>query len=139
MSDGGLRQLFQKNITQAHWQGIETWSTGQGVPDMNGCLNGADFWIENKLTNGWAVHFEFGQVAWIERRVRAGGRAFVAVRRQAAAGPRRGAATDELWLYAGSKARLLSEKGLKNCRPLGLWAGGPAAWRWDQVVALLTG
>jgi len=72
MSDGNLRQIFQQYIPEAHWQSIET-LIGRGTPDMNGCLNGTEFWIENKLTSGWAVTFETGQVAWAERRVRAGG------------------------------------------------------------------
>lgn len=138
MSDGGLRQIFQKHLPKIHWQSIET-LIGRGTPDMNGCLSGQEFWIENKLTSGWAVNFEIGQVAWHERRLRAGGRTFVAVRRLANSGPRKGAACDELWLYRGQCIRQLEAEGLKETRLLatGLWVGGPARWHWDTIGNIL--
>jgi hypothetical protein len=138
MSDGNLRQIFQKHLPDVHWQGVETWSTGQGVPDMNGCLNGVEFWIENKLTSGWAVNFETGQIAWAERRIRAGGRVFLAVRRKAPAGPRKGDAADELWLFHGSYMREVSMEGIKAPRQYRCWEGGPAHWDWVEIGRILT-
>jgi hypothetical protein len=138
MSDGGLRQLFAKHLPEVHWQGIETGGTGRGIPDLNGCVGGVEFWIECKLTGAWAVTFEIGQVAWLERRARAGGRTFVAVRRHAPSGPRRGAAIDALYLYPGVAARTLSEKGMAGAPALGMWPGGPARWDWDRVSLYLT-
>jgi len=139
VSDGNLRQIFQKHLPEVHWQPVETWSTGQGVPDVNGCFRGREFWIENKLTSGWSINFETGQVAWAERRLRAGGRVFLAVRRQAAAGPRRGEATDELWLFNGAQTRQVAEAGLKGTRPILLGSGGPARWGWIAILAILLG
>lgn len=138
MSDGGLRQIFQKHLPKIHWQSIET-LIGRGTPDMNGCLSGQEFWIENKLTSGWAVNFEIGQVAWHERRLRAGGRTFVAVRRQANSGPRKGAACDELWLFYGYDIRQLEAEGLKDLRfkTAGWFEGGPAKWYWDTIQGIL--
>ena len=133
MSDGNLRQLFQKYLPEFHWQGVETFSTGQGVPDMNGCVYGIELWVENKLTSGWKVNFEMGQVAWAERRVRAGGRVFLAVRRKAPAGPKRGDAVDELWLFHGSQMRAVAEQGLKDQQPRRLETGGPARWNWPAI------
>lgn len=133
MSDGNLRNIFTQHLT-AHFQPIETWSTGQGVPDTNYCFAGGhEGWIENKLTAANAVDISSYQVAWLERRARVGGRVFVAVRRVAAAGPRRGVASDELWLFPGRTARLLMLGGLKATAPLGNWAGGPAAWDWEAI------
>lgn len=138
MSDGNLRTIFRTRLPEAHWQGIETWSTGQGVPDMNGCLQGHEFWIENKLAKGWKVNFEPGQVAWAERRIRAGGRVFLAVRRQATAGPRRGGAFDELWLFRGQESRAVEADGLKGKQSvLGIWHNGPARWDWAQIRIIL--
>lgn len=137
MSDGNLRSIFQKHLPDAHWQGVETFSTGQGVPDMNGCLHGVEFWIENKVTSGWAVNFEMGQVAWAERRVRAGGRVFLAVRRKAAEGPRRKAA-DELWLFKGEHMRKVSVDGLESINYIDILTGGPAQWNWDAIRGYLT-
>jgi hypothetical protein len=138
VSDGNLRQLFQKHLPSVHWQGIETWSTGQGVPDMNGCWNGHEFWIENKKTEGWAVNFEMGQVAWIERRIRVGGRVFLAVRRMVPAGPRRGKAKDELWLFHGAMARAVADFGLADVEPIDKFEGGPAKWCWTTIAMILS-
>lgn len=139
MSDGNLRTIFRTRMPDVHWQGIETWSTGQGIPDMNGCVGGKEFWIENKQTSGWTITFEPGQVAWHERRIRAGGATFVAVRRQSPAGPRKGAAVDTLWLFKGSNIRRLAEEGLKeNTFASLISSGGPARWDWDGVRRILT-
>src|SRR4051812_6825832 len=136
-TDGGLRQIFQKHLPKVHWQSIET-LIGRGTPDMNGCIDGHEFWIENKSTRGWAVIFEIGQVAWHERRLRAGGRTFVAVRRLATAGPRRGAAVDELWLFPGKDARELEAFGLKGAATvLNYSTGGPAKWDWESIGKIL--
>lgn len=131
MTDGNLRKLFQRNLPEAHWQAVESFSTGQGMPDANYCFpGGAEGWIENKATSGWTVDISPHQVAWHERRARMGGRTFIAVRRQALAGPRRGAATDELWLFQGSQTRELAQNGLKGPNPLGIFKGGPSNWDW---------
>lgn len=134
MSDGGLRSLFQKHLPLAHWQAIESWNTGQGVPDSNGCLEGVEFWIEHKATVGWTVGVSPGQVAWLERRTRHGGRCFVAVRRQGSA---RGISRDELYLFLGVQARSLLLMGLKGTKPLGMWEHGPSRWAWGEVKSFL--
>lgn len=136
--DGGLRGLFEQNMRRVHWQAIETGLTGKGVPDLNGCLDGVDFWVELKQTPEWAVTLEPEQVGWILRRCRKGGRVFIAVRRKCAAGPRRPAA-DELWLMAGAEAREAKDGGLRAVNPLGVWTGGPSQWAWDDLLAILTG
>jgi hypothetical protein len=139
--DGGLRQLLRQNIPRAHWVPIETGGTGRGIPDMNYCLDGAEGWIEGKQTSGWTVDLRPEQVAWLERRARAGGRVLIAVRRVCAPGPRRVGA-DELWLLRGSQARMAKTLGLRGATPegellLGVWSGGPARWDWDEVCAHL--
>lgn len=141
MSDGELRMKFKQFLPEVHWQSIETWSTGQGVPDMNGCSESIEFWIEAKKTNGFTVDVEPHQIAWLERRARAGGRTFVAVRRLAAAGPRRGAACDEFYLFRGIDARALKQHGLKIDGPAALvhCSGGPARWNWHTIKAHLIG
>jgi hypothetical protein len=135
--DGGLRGLFAAFIKRAHWCPVETWSTGQGVPDANYCLEGSEGWIEFKLTEANAVALAPEQVGWIERRTRAGGRCFVAVRRKCVAGPRR-VARDELQMFRGKDVRVLSTKGLVGAQPIGIWTGGPKNWDWSMVTTLLT-
>ena len=134
--DGGLRTLFATRIKTAHWQSVETWSTGQGVPDTNVCLDGIESWIEFKQTETTKINFEPHQVSWIERRRRAKGRVFVAVRRRCSPGPRR-AARDELHLFSGDEARSLLLNGLGETRSLGAWESGPSVWDWERVETLL--
>lgn len=138
-SDGGLRALMQTHLPEIHWQAIETWSTGQGVPDANGCLDGKEFWLENKRTFGWKVDLSAQQIAWLERRARAGGRVFVAVRRMSAAGPRKGGASDALYIFRGTDARTLAREGLQSATlmPLCSSFGGPKSWDWAEVKRIL--
>jgi len=137
-TDGGLRNIFKKHIPEAHWQPVETWSTGQGVPDTNYCFGGAEGWIELKQTSSWRVAVSPEQVAWAERRIRAGGRVLCGVRREALAGPRRGDAQDKLYLYDGGKMRTLLTGSLLDCRRLyESGPGGPANWDWEAIRRLL--
>ncbi len=134
--DGGLRSLFAERIKTAHWQAIETWSTGQGVPDCNVCLAGAETWIEFKTTATNALRISKEQVGWIERRLRAGGRVLVIVRWRCAAGPRR-QARDELLIFDGGNVRALMLGGIASTIAIVRWDGGPRAWDWNAVTEIL--
>jgi hypothetical protein len=137
-NDGGLRQLFQRHLRTWHWQSVETFSTGQGVPDLNYCVMGIEGWIELKRAEANAVSITPEQVGWAERRLRAGGRVFLAVRQQTTQGPRKGPASDVLWLFRGSSTRLVKEYGLMGATPLGRWENGPTQWQWTVVEKYLT-
>ena len=39
---------MRTNLPQIHLQRIETGMTGAGVPDVNGCAKGKEFWVELK-------------------------------------------------------------------------------------------
>lgn len=147
--DGGLRQLFRANLPQFDWCSIESGSTGGGIPDMNYCTRtsgltgirdyGVEGWIEAKQTPGHAVTLRPEQIGWIARRVRAGGRVWIAVRQQAPAGPRRDA-RDALWLIPGRDAKVACIEGLSGqdaARGWSCWPDGPARWRWDLVARVL--
>lgn len=140
MIDGGLRKLFQQHLPMFHWQAIETGMTGRGIPDINYCHEGVEGWLECKQTGGWAVGLRPEQVAWLDRRARARGRCWVAVRRKHALGPRR-EAVDELWLVRGSGVLVLAKGGLRdalaNLVVDGIWVGGPARWDWTAVRKVL--
>lgn len=130
--DGGLRQLFQTAMREAHWQAIETWSTGQGVPDAEYCFpGGIGGWVEFKKANGWSAGLRPEQVAWLERRARVGGRTFVAVRKQLKS-------QDDLYVFAGIDVRQLHLLGLTGVKPLILTSGGPAKWDWPGVKKVIT-
>jgi len=140
MTDGELRKKFQEFIPQFHWQSVETWSTGQGVPDCNFCGFGKEGWIEFKKTETMRVTVSPEQVAWMERRMRNGGRCFVAVRRRHSGGARKGDAVDELWLFDGQAIRILKNEPLVAV-PLNFLlkktSGGPTEWDWPKVCELL--
>ena len=146
--DGDLRPLFRSRLRVGwDWQSVETGGTGRGIPDANWCSQSTEGWCEMKVTTGLAVDLRPEQVAWLTRRAMHGGRVHVAVRRKASAGPRRGAALDELWLLDGAHAKLLKETGLRphlweGCPRsplLGHWPGGPARWDWEAVGEALRG
>jgi hypothetical protein len=128
-TDGGLRALLVANLPRFHIQSVETWSTGQGVPDVNYCCDGSEGWIELKKSDGWVVDFEPAQIAWIERRLRAGGRVFVLVRRKG----------DELYVLDGSAARplLTRRESLRTIVPIAFFGGGPRAWNWPAIARIL--
>jgi len=126
MIDGNLGAIFQKKLPLVHWQRIETGGTGRGIPDLNGCYAGVEVWIENKKVSGHKVHtMDPQQVAWLERRVRYGGRAFVAARK---------VETNEFWLLPASSARLLLDKQRVMDVPF-LYYGHD----WRQIASILFG
>jgi hypothetical protein len=140
MTDGDLRSIFRKHLPRADWLSVETGLTEQGVPDMNGCLGGVEFWLENKTTHGWTVPLRPAQVGWIQRRCRSGGRVFIAVRRTVPPG-KRTLAADELWLIHGAYATIAKADGLRGLPEgsvAGVWKNGPERWCWAEIEAALT-
>lgn len=115
--------MFYKHMPYVHWQSIETGGTGRGIPDLNGCYRGAEVWVELKVMVGRKVIIHPEQIAWIERRTRAEGRAFVAIRT-----PR-----DELILVPGRDARLILESVPRTL----LWPKG--YWNWNMISQTLFG
>lgn len=142
MIDGGLKDKFKKGLPTWHWQPIET-ATGQGVPDLEFCSpNGVGGWIENKkITSGsnWFDHpISSHQSAWIKRRVRMGGRVFIAARRHHGEGPRIGDAADVLYLFPGREVEGLVRGGIIGAAPAGVWGGGAGAWNWREIARILS-
>jgi hypothetical protein len=126
--DGDLRKIFRENLREAQWTSIESAITAAGIPDAEYCFaQGKSGWIEFKKTDTVRIHhLKKMQVAWMERRARLGGRAFVAIR-----------CGDKLWLYDAASSRSLVENGLVSSS-LGAWDGGPSQWNWRAIKDLLT-
>jgi penicillin-binding protein-related factor A (putative recombinase) len=77
-----LWALLRDNIKEVHWQRIETGMTGSGVPDVNGCAKGKEFWIELKeIHSGNSLTLRPMQVAWLCKRAMNGGQVFVLARK----------------------------------------------------------
>lgn len=138
MIDGGLRPIFRQHLRAGwHWQSVETGLIGGGVPDSNYCVGGREGWVEYKRASANAVGLRPAQVAWLDRRGRAGGRVTIAVRRVRRARAR-SAPCDELWLLEGAKAVRVAELGLAASDAVLLRCdGGPAHWDWEQVEVVL--
>ena len=56
---------LRKNIPAAHWQRIESPTTGAGIPDVHGCLDGVSAWIELKIIRGKRVLLTPQQCNWL--------------------------------------------------------------------------
>jgi len=137
MRDGSLRQMFQRKLPHYHWTHIESGMTAQGVSDTNACYEGNEFWIEYKLTTTFKIKFRPFQPMWIHKRIRHGGRVWIAVRQMTPAGVRLGSATDNLWLFHGSTILDLLQGGLQRHLAAGKWEDGPGGWDWIEIDALL--
>jgi|TARA_R110000772_G_scaffold32059_1_gene78742 penicillin-binding protein-related factor A (putative recombinase) len=75
--------LLRTNLPQLHLQRIETGMTGAGVPDVNGCAKGKEFWIELKeIHSGNALTLRPMQISWLAKRASFGGQVFVMARKQ---------------------------------------------------------
>jgi hypothetical protein len=137
MIDGDLRPLFRKHLPYFHWTSIESGGTVSGIPDSSYCSRGVEGFIEFKVTDGYAVTLNPYQIGWICARVRHGGRVWIGVRRRSEAGPRKGAAVDELWFFPGAlakEARLVGLRGLAKRPEVLRWSGGPSSWGWSVVA-----
>ena len=74
--------LLRTNLTQIHLQRVETGMTGAGVPDVNGCGKGKEFWIELKeIHSGNKLTLRPMQVSWLAKRAMHGGQVFVIARK----------------------------------------------------------
>lgn len=137
MSDGGLRGEFRKQFPTWHWSSIETGATASGVPDSEFCTpQGIQGWLEFKFTKIFYVQIKPLQVAWLMRRCRYGGNAWIAVRRTPES--KKWAGVDELWLMPGSQAEPLFHNGLYGVSAW-CWDGGPSTWNFNEIGSLLTG
>jgi hypothetical protein len=92
------------------YQRIETGSTGRGIPDVNYCHQGGEFWVELKIVKGRSIDLSPEQVAWHFRRTRAGGKTFI-IARDKFDGPRKGKG-DIIYIWPGCDVVPLKEKGL---------------------------
>ena len=76
-SESNLWRLVRDHLPKIHWQRIETGSTAQGVPDLNGCFEGQEFWVELKAVRGNQLGLRPMQISWLAQRAMHGGKCFV--------------------------------------------------------------
>jgi hypothetical protein len=101
---------------ELHLVRIENWS-GVGVSDLNGCYQGSEFWVEFKLEET-KVRFRKGQVPWIHRRWKAGGKIYIAVMEKATRG---------LYVFSGGKVQDLARENF-HVVPYMVFLPQPVDW-----------
>ena len=67
-----LWQRIKKHITKPHLIRVES-NTINGIPDINGCWNGKEFWIELKSDKVGYPKLSKWQISWINKRIKHGG------------------------------------------------------------------
>lgn len=122
--DGGLSPLLRRHLPDVDWVRIESGLTSLGIPDLNYAFGGREGWLELKVVKaGFKIGIRPHQVAWIERRIRHGGRVFILVRKG-----------DDGWLFHGRMVRTLLLEGLRAAEAaLVHCQGAPANWDWHKI------
>lgn len=128
-SEATFSKLVKSHLpVGAHWQRIETGSTGTGIPDVNICLNGKEVWVELKLIKGKRVDLAPTQVAWHMKRAKAGGITWI-LARHTYDGVRIGKG-DKIYLWKGLHAKTIKEDGIAS--------GGYSVWSapfdWENIM-----
>ena len=100
-----LYQALKTNLTKVHWQRIETGALQQGVPDVNACYHGTEFWLELKCTFTDTVSLTPFQCSWHMRRASVGGRSWILVAHSK---------HNVLTLHRGSDALRLLDHGVSS-------------------------
>jgi hypothetical protein len=67
---------LRDSIKNVHFQRVENLS-GQGVPDVNACTLGCEFWLELKVSDGRFPKLSNYQIAWHYKRSQYGGKSFI--------------------------------------------------------------
>jgi Holliday junction resolvase len=99
-------QSLKRNLPKVHWQRIESGATSRGVPDINACYAGKEFWVELKILHGDRVSLTPQQVAWHTRRSKQGGITWIMVH---------DSKTNTINLISGSQSVTLAKHGLSSC------------------------
>lgn len=136
--DGDLNSIIRKYVPakgyeKIHWSRNEHGMGGtEGTPDLNGCCNSVECWLELKRVIGWRVKMRPLQISWVEQRALCGGRVFIACHK-----PGYG-----FWLLRPMAARLLVNNAI-TAVPHELVAvkslGEPKNWPWSAIRTCVFG
>lgn len=100
-AESNLWKALKAHLRDAHASRLES-PTSPGIPDVYIMAGGRGAWVELKIRRGKRIEVRDSQVAWHLAHAAAGGRSYFLVR---------DAAGKNLWLYAGSDALTLAQKG----------------------------
>ena len=111
---------------QTHCERIED-CAGSGVPDVNCCWKGHEFWLELKIVREQRVGIRSSQSAWAIQRSARGG---------------------NIWLFAYDSGTIIGYRGKKiyelglvkgdigTVKPTMVWS---KPWDWEQILGDITG
>ena len=122
-----LRPLMRAAAPGIVVERIESWST-PGFPDVSGCWNGRDFWLELKVERNGRVEMRPAQVRWLERRWAAGSHCYVLIYSES---------TTDLVLVAGDAAGELSKADFQTMTRGGVFSFNKNCTRRESIRGLL--
>lgn len=125
--DGGLYHIIKKNCPKGiHWQRIETGMTAAGVPDLNGCYNGQEVWIELKCVSaGQKIRsLTAYQIGWMMKRSgKAGGNCWLCILNLKEKND------PKIVLYSASQLVFVQDMGLRCLPKLRFSIFDPEGWK----------
>ncbi len=121
-SDGGLWKVVKRQMPGIHWQRIETQMTAAGVPDVNGCYQGREVWIELKhVPAGLLIRsLSAFQCGWMLKRAKYGGNVWLLVRYTKTG--------DQCWLYHAGQIKAVKEGGMRVDPHMKFDTNDPEGW-----------
>jgi DNA-directed RNA polymerase specialized sigma54-like protein len=107
-TEKSLYQTLKNSLPKVHWQRIETGALGTGVPDVNACWQGNEFWIELKIGTIQSVNLSAQQCAWHTRRATRGGISWILIHDPS---------KHQIWCVPGSQSVSLRNRTLCSSSP----------------------
>jgi hypothetical protein len=100
-------------------------TAGSGIPDVNCCHQGVEFWLELKIVRENRIQFRSSQIAWITERSGYSGRVFILAKRG-----------EWLLVYKGTQAYSLgvSNGYVDDVTPAKIFKG---PWNWKEILSFL--
>ena len=138
-TESQVRQDVQRHIQGPHWTPVETYLTARGVPDLNGCLDGIEAWIEIKIITGRRFQRPFSpnQRTWIKRRVAVGGHCFLLASHRHNGGKLKGPPVDRLYLWSWELAKMPVSDSPLDHTELILWQSDGPRHDWIGLEKIL--
>ena len=125
-SEANFWKMIRRNTKKLgiHWVRVEN-GCEPGTPDVNGCFQGHEVWIELKIAKANKVNLSPEQVIWLHRRAAHSGRAWILCQKD-----------NDIRCWAAHKAALVKENGWKYS-PDYEWSREKNAFPWLEIVATL--
>lgn len=126
LTQAAIWRALKAHMPLVHWTRIET-TTGNGVPDVEGCYQGVAVWIEIKSVGKYGdIDLTPVQCAWHRARAKAGGRSVILA-----------AEHGHVWVWRGKQAMSVATHGTNT--PADLVTLWPPYWQGFQTALFRIG